>query len=560
LLIVVAFAGAALGSRWDPERGRAEAARPAAHELIAGSIRTRIAGIRAVTDVGSGGTRVYRSLELPGFYLRRFYQPAWSDERGPTRLADELVTVIRQAKLEGLRPEDYPLRNIETLLAAVRDDVHKGGEIVPGAWAELDLLLTDTFLSYAAHLLAGRVNPEVLAPTWKTSRRSADLAAVLEAALSSGDIAGTFASLAPPYSGFRRLREALVHQRDVAGRGGWPSVPDGPTLKVGDHDSSVVALRERLRLGGDLEPVAGEMDPELFDEALDLGLKRFQRRHGLKAHGALDAATRAELNVSAERRVEQLELNLERWRWLPQDLGRRHILVNIPAFELQVVEDDSVALRMRVMVGRPDWQTPVFSGSLQYVVFNPNWSVPNNIAVEELLPRIQNDISYLAHQNMRVFQGSGSEAQEIDPASVDWAAVTPEAFPFRLVQDPGPLNALGRVKFMFPNPFNVYLHDTPSRRLFEKTERNLSHGCIRIEKAIALAEYLFRQDSTWDRKAILRTLDEEGELAVPLRQPLPVHILYWTAWADPDGTIQFRRDINDADRPLAEALRAQQLP
>jgi len=401
---------------------------------------------------------------------------------------------------------------------------------------------------------------------------------VLEGALASGDVAGSLAALEPPQRGFRRLREALAYHRAVAARGGWPVIPDGPKLKRGDYGLPVTRLRERLRLGGDL--VRGDygppwaalherlrrkgdfvttvdgMDPELFDEALDLGLKRFQARYGLKADGVLDAATRSELNVSAERRVEQLVVNLERWRWLPQDLGRRHIIVNIPAFELEVVEEDSVVLDMRVVVGRPYQHTPVFSETMRYLVLNPYWHVPHAIAVADVLPEVKRDLSYLARQQMQIFQGWGPDAREIDPATVDWSAVTPVKFPFRLAQNPGPVNALGRIKFMFLNKFNVYLHDTPARLLFTEAQRDFSHGCIRIQKPLELALYLLRQDRKWTREALLSALNKEKDRSVPLPEPIPIHLLYWTAWAEGDGTIEFRRDIYGQDAPLLAALRA----
>ena len=524
--------------------------------LIADAIRPRIEAAGVVTELRAGGTRIHESVALPGFYVRRLYSPAWSDARGPTPLADDLVNALRQAQLEGLRSEDYHLAAIETLLAAVRADLRTDAVIVPDRWAELDLLLTDAFLVYGSHLLAGRVNPETLEPEWMANRRGADFAAVLDAALLSGDVAGALATLAPSQRGFRQLREALVYHRAVVARGGWPAIPPGPVLKRGEHGPAVATLRTRLRLGGDLERTPEAADPEQFDEALDLAMKRFQRRHGLTADGVLSAATRAELSVTADRRVEQVELNLERWRWLPQDLGRRHIIVNIAAFELEVVEEDAVVLTMRVMVGRPFRRTPVFSDTIRYLVLNPYWHVPRSIAVQDLLPRVQRDPAYLTRQKMRVFRGWAPGGQEVDPQTVDWSAVTAVNFPFRLAQDPGPLNALGRIKFMFLNKFSIYLHDTPARPLFEETERDFSSGCIRIEGAIDLAEYLLRQHPGWTREAILGALTEKTERTVPLARVIPVHLLYWTAWADQDGTIQFRRDINGGDAPLGEALRA----
>lgn len=522
---------------------------------VAERIRTRIEAAGIVADLQVGGEPIYESTVLPGFYERRLYRPAWSDARGTLRLADDLVGALRRADLDGLRSEDYHLAGIEAVLAAVRTDNQRGPALDPDRWAELDLLLTDAFLVFGAHLLAGRVNPETLRPEWVAHRRSADLAAMLETALASGTIAGTLEALPPSQFGYRRLREALARYRAVAASGGWPRIPDGASLALGERGAAVAALRERLRLEDDLEPVEPDND-SVFDETVERAVRKFQQRHGLAANGAVTAATRAELNVPVGRRVEQLELNLERWRWLPKDLGRRHITVNIAAFELEVVEEDSVVLDMRVVVGRLYHRTPVLSDTMRYVVLNPYWHVPRSIAVAELLPRVRRDPSYLARLQLRVFQGSGADAREVDPATVNWSAITPARFPFQLRQDPGPLNALGRIKFMFLNKYHVYLHDTPARPLFDESQRDFSHGCIRIQKPLELAAYLFRLDQRWDGQSLGVALADAVDRTVPLPRPVPIHLLYWTAWADGDGTIEFRRDIHGRDAPLLAALRA----
>ena len=546
LFIVTALAGC--GS---PAEARQANIR-SADGLVAERIRARIEAAGVVADLQAGGELIYESAVLPPFYEGRLYRPAWIDDGGPTRLVDDLVAALRQADLEGLRSNDYHLAAIDILLTAVRADVGSGGVVVPDRWAELDLLLTDAFLVYGSHLLAGRVNHETLQPEWVANRRGADFAAVLATALRSGHIAATLATLAPPQRGFRRLRAALARYREVAAHGGWPAIPEA-ALRRGDRGPVVTVLRERLRLEDDL---GMDQDTELFDESLELALKAFQRRHGLAADGAVGAATRAELNVRVERRVEQLEVNLERWRWLPEDLGRRHIIANIPAFELEVVEEERVVLDMRIVVGRLYNRTPVFSDTMRYIVLNPYWHVPRNIAAGELLPKVKQDPSYLARYDLRVFPNAGPDAREVDPTTVDWPAITPSRFPFRLRQDPGPLNALGRMKFMFLNKFNVYLHDTPAHPLFEETQRDFSHGCVRIQQPIALAVYLLRQDPRWNADSLMRALDEAVDRTVPLPEPMPIHLLYWTAWADGDGTIQFRRDIHDQDAPLLRALRA----
>jgi murein L,D-transpeptidase YcbB/YkuD len=259
--------------------------------------------------------------------------------------------------------------------------------------------------------------------------------------------------------------------------------------------------------------------------------------------------------VPVEERVRQIEVNLERWRWLPEDLGQRYILVNIANFELEVVEKSKPVMIMQVVVGKPYWRTPVFSDRMTYLVLSPYWHIPPSIAVKDKLPLIRKDHTYLATYDIKVFQGWGAETREIDPQTIDWSKVTAKDFNYRLRQEPGPLNALGRVKFMFPNKFNVYLHDTPSRELFGKTVRTFSSGCIRIEKPIELAEYLLGGDAKWTRENILAAIDRRVEQTVRLPEPMPVHLLYWTAWSDEEGSIQFRGDIYGRDQLLDKALR-----
>jgi len=549
---VLLIGAAILGCR--PAAGQGDLPSPA--ELVADRIRTRIEAAGVAMELKAAGEPVYASLVLPSFYERRLYHAAWSDERGPTRLADDLIDALRRADLEGLRSEDYHLAGIEAVLAAVRADAKRGPALAPDRWAELDLLLTDAFLVYGAHLLAGRVNPETLRPEWVSNRRTADIAVVLQAALASGNIAGALEALDPPEVGYRRLREALARYRELAAAGGWPAIPEGATLHAGDRGAAVSALRQRLRLEDGIVGEPETQDGDLFSAELEQALEEFQRRHGLTADGVVSAATRAELNVPVERRVEQLELNLERWRWLPKDLGRRHIIVNIAAFELEVMDGDSLVMSMRVVVGRPFDRTPVLSDTMRYLVLNPYWHVPSNIATTELLPKLKRDPSYLARYRLRVFPNSRLDAQEVDPATVNWSTVSAAHFPYLLRQDPGPRNALGRIKFMFLNKYHVYLHDTPARPLFEETQRDFSHGCIRIQHPIELAVYLLRNDPRWDRDALLAALDDAEDRTVPLPEAMPIHLLYWTAWADADGTIQFRRDIHDRDAPLFTALRA----
>jgi len=326
---------------------------------------------------------------------------------------------------------------------------------------------------------------------------------------------------------------------------------DDEVLALFQHEAG--ALRRRLAASGDLG-AGDDSGGELFDAALEAAVKRFQDRHGLGSDSVVGAKTLKALAVPVAERIRQIELNLERWRWLPRDLGRRYVLVNIPDFTLQVIEDGSEVLAMRTVVGRSYRRTPVMSDTIKYLVINPYWEVPTTLAVKDKLPEIRKDPEFLARQKFHVYQGWGSDQREIDPAGVDWQRVDGRNFPYRLRQDPGPLNALGRVKFMFPNKFDVYIHDTPSRELFRSPERAASSGCIRVEAALDLAEVLLRPAPDWNREAIAKTIASLETRTVPLPEPIAVHLQYWTAWADAAGTVHFRDDVYERDSRLAAAL------
>jgi len=493
------------------------------------------------------------SMVLPRFYELRAYELAWIGDEGPLPCVDDLIRAIRQADREGLRPEDYHLADIEAKLQEFRQDQQQNKPPGPRELVDLDLLLTDAFLLYASHLLAGKVNPESLDAEWIANRREADLAAVLQSALETERIQESLEGLLPQHPGYARLREALLRYDAIAARGGWTTVPDSLNMEKGDRGVRVSALRKRLVAEGYLDG-GPQPDEELFDEAFDRAVREFQLRHGLGADGIVGPLTLKALNVPVESRLLQLRVNMERWRWLPQDLGERYVLVNIAAFELVVVEGYRPFMTMLAIVGKPYRRTPVFSDRITYVVFNPHWNIPPRIAVQDKLPLIRKDPGYLAEHNIRVLEGWGAETREIEPSSIDWSHITARSFHYRLRQDPGPMNALGRLKFMFPNRFNVYLHDTPSREFFSRTVRTFSSGCIRIQKPLDLAEYLLRDDPAWNREKIVAAIGTGVEQTVRLTKPVPVHLLYWTAWAGEDPLANFVDDIYGRDILVAEAF------
>ena len=515
---------------------------------LARVLRGRIEALRATGRGTAAGRALLANVALPAFYEARGFEPVWVGTRGLPRL-EQLTATIGSVTAHGLDPTDYNHATLEEL----RPRAARTGAAV-GDLVDLELLASDAFLVLGSHLLHGRVNPETINPEWLANRRNTALELILERAVSTESIAASLESLAPTQARYRRMIAAASRMREIAGGGGWARVPEGPSLSAGARSSRVRPLRERLRATGDL--TAGSSDEELFDADLERAVRRFQGRHGLDADGVVGASTTAALNVPAEERARQIEVNLERWRWLPADLGDRHVEVNIAGFGATLVEDGAALRTHRVVVGRRYRQTPMFSGLMSYLVLSPFWHVPPNIAALDKLPLIRSDPSTIAAQRMTLLDHATN--QPVDPATVDWSTMSGPEFNrlYRLRQDPGPANALGAVKFMFPNKHNVYLHDTPSRELFERASRGFSSGCIRVEDALDLAEYLLADQPDWTRSRIDSVAAAGVERTVRLREPVPVHLLYWTAWADADGVIHFREDIYGRDGAVRRALSA----
>ena len=349
------------------------------------------------------------------------------------------------------------------------------------------------------------------------------------------------------------LEAGLAKYRAIDALGGWPTVPDGPALRLGSSGPAVARLRERLAATNDLTAPAGNSAD--FDADLAVAVKTFQARHGLDDDGVVGRNTRAALNMPAGARVQQITANLDRLKALPTTESREKILINVAAFDLAVVADGRPVFESPVIVGRLTRQTPVFSSAITKVVVNPYWHIPRTIAVKDILPKIKKDSFYLASQEIRVYRAGDGANIEIPPQSVDWPSLNANNFPFRLVQDPGPENALGRVKFYLPNGHDVFLHDTPARELFNREQRTFSSGCIRVSKALQLAEFLLRRDGGDRFRAMAAALQQRETRQIDLARPVPLHIVYLTAWADRDGRVQFRNDVYARDPLIAAGKR-----
>jgi murein L,D-transpeptidase YcbB/YkuD len=506
-------------------------------------LQQRVDALSAGVAPQVAGVRLGATHLIPAFYRERGYRLAWED---PADVQDLIVIAGRSYEL-GLTPRDYHLSLVLELLRETRDaEAPK-----PERRVELDLLLTDSLARLASHAYFGKVDPADLDGDWNFGRRfdSEEPARALNKLLGRGELEEGFADLVRAPRFYRRLQRALADYRALALAGGWPRVPAGPTLELGDRGERSALLRERLRVTGDLgsEPVA---DPTLFEARLEAGVKGFQERHGLAPDGKVGRRTLAALNQPVSARIRQIRVNMERARWVQRDLPEDYLLIDIAGFRASLVRGGKEVWHSRAQVGRPYRETPVFRSDLTYLELNPTWTVPPTVLQEDILPAARKNPDYLRSRNIRILDRRGVS---LDPGAIDWSTVMPRSFPHLLRQDPGPNNALGRIKFMFPNAHSVYLHDTPSKSLFERPQRAFSSGCIRIEDPLTLAE-LALDDPEWDRARITRAIDTGRTRILPLTRPLPVLLLYWTAEVGEDGRVYFREDLYQRDAKLLQAL------
>ncbi len=485
---------------------------------------------------------------IRNFYLQRNNLPAWSGEEGPGPQAAELLRILKRANREGLSPQDYGILRLEALMAEIALDREGGSSLNPEELTDLDLLLTEAFFSYAAHFSGGRADHQRQYPGWVYKRRQTDLAKTLQKALENNDLEITLNGLAPRFYGYTKLREKLNEYIDIAEAGGWPTIPAGRTLKQGMRDPRVSLLRKRLMMTTPTLDSPREKQDKVFDRNLEAAVRQFQKQQGQKQDGIVGPATLRALNLPVEVRVCQMAVNLDRLRWLPTELGNRYLLINIPDFNLAVVEDSQAVMNIRAIVGKTDKRTNLLSSRVTSVELNPYWRVPKSIAVDEYLPKLKRNPQYLSGKKIKVFSGD-YQTNPVSPTSVKWSRLSADYFPYFLRQEPGPDNPLGRIKFVFSNSADIYIHDTPTRDLFARSKRTFSHGCIRIEKPVDLAVYLLQglQNDAWSNRSIQAELRKGKNRSLTLPRPIPVHIVYKTVWTDQEGNLNFRPDIYDID-------------
>lgn len=502
----------------------------------------------AVERIRDGGNAAASALAAGGlvaeFYARRGFRPAWRD----ARKVEALAAVVAAAYRDGLDPADYHQHAIQQWLRQHA----RGATMTPGEWATFELTLTDALISLVHHQLFGKVDSRIrgVGRKFQETFGTVDTLALAQGAVTAPSLQAFIAKRLQRSPRYRRLRTALASYRRIAAAGGWRPIADGPSIEWGKSDLRIPALAARLAITGDLDDARPYRTASTMDATLEQAVRRFQTRHGLKVDGVVGSRTLAALNVPVWQRIEQLRLALERARWISRDLGSPHIIVNIPGYRAYVIAQQQIIWQSRVVVGKARQQTPVFRDRVQYLVLNPWWHVPYSIATQEMLPEIQAQPGWFQSNNYRVRNRAGAA---VDPATVDWQAMTGQHFEYYFSQPPGPGNALGRVKFMFPNKYSVYLHDTPARYLFSQPRRAFSHGCIRLQNPLHLAAMLLRAKG-WSRDRIDAILASGQTTTVQLARSVPILVLYSTANVTADGTVYFHPDIYDRDPALAKAL------
>ncbi|TGG92006.1 murein L,D-transpeptidase [Natronospirillum operosum] len=493
-----------------------------------------------LSSVAPVGGQALPDDTLQTFYAERNYQPLWlQNHDAQSRLLDQL----QRAGEHGLNPADYFVDALRGYRRLERPSALQQ--------AELDVLATMALQAYAHDLSSGRYDPSSIDPNWQIDIPNGEWKTLLELDSASAMV-DALPDLAPQHPHYQALQRWYAYYQELDQRNAEVRIPRGELLLRGSREPRVALLRERLQQLGDLRGPARGVDPNLFDGVLEDAVRSFQARHGLSVDGRAGSQTLAAMNVPVAERAQQIRLNMERWRWLPAELEEDRIWVDLTAYEVHMHlhgEHHS----MRAVIGMPERMTRVFRGEMTYMEINPTWRVPQRIAREMLLPQIQNDANYLRRNNYRVFSGWHSGAEEIDPDSVNWAAMTPENLVYRFEQMPDPGNAMGQYKFMFPNRNAIYLHDTPVQRYFDQPDRARSAGCVRLHDPSFFADLLVRDDpSARDRLNLARRVDDPT--VVSLRDPVPIYLVYFTVMLDPQGLPEFREDIYERDPLMREAM------
>ncbi len=500
------------------------------------------AGIESKT-VTVDNIKLFSQNVLPDFYEKRDYEPAWQNKQKQK----ELVNILESSYFDGLTPDDYHLERIKSLL----DETKSGANALQ--LANLDMLMTDALLLYASHLIQGKVDQSKIREGWNVppNKLPADAALLLKNTINSPSIATATDTLKPNNFMYYGLRNGLAVYRELASQGGWPKIATSKVLKPDMKDTSVLTIRKYLSITGDLPNNVRSENDTIYDTIVEQAVKQFQFRHNLNSDGVLGKGTLAVMNVPIEQRIDEIRVNMERARWVMHKLKDDFLVVNIAGYNIRRIRHDSTIFYSRVIVGKKYHESPIFIGKLRYIVLNPTWTLTYSIATKETLPKLKKDPGYLLKHNMIIMDRSG---KVLDPYSIDYSKLSRSNFPYTIRQNAGPNNSLGQVKFIFPNQYSVYLHDTPARSLFAQEKRAYSHGCIRLDDKWGLFSSLMQDDSEWNMDRVNEVLESGKTTRVNLKNPIDIMLLYWTAGADKQNRLYFNKDVYNRDAAVLKAL------
>lgn len=514
-------------------------------------IKSKLEQLALDSNTIIGGEKFHSIEYVTNLYEKNDYKPFWTE---PGYIEDA-INSIKSSYEDGFRPDDYHLRAILELQDNIATGLDNKEDKVP-KMADLELLLTDGIIFYADHLLYGKIDPVDLFPTWNFGFAPIPNlnSSTFSEYITNHEIPSRLRNLRPDMPMYDTLLSILARYRDIAAIGGWQAVSAGGKIEPGYRDSRISAIRKRLLITGELsEP--DSVHSNLYDAMLEKDIKTFQAAHALDADGIIGVGTFRELNVSVEARIGALRINLERARWVSGDLPDSYIIVNVAAFWLMMVKDKQVVFSTSVVVGKPLNKTPIFRDKMRYIEFNPTWMQPTSIIKNETVPLLKKDSAYLEKNHLELLDLKGNL---VPTSNIDMKKLSAEHFPYLVRQQPGPWNALGAIKFMFPNKYDIYLHDTPSKSLFNRGSRAFSHGCIRVDKPVDLAVKLLA-GTDYDREKINEVIATRLTTRANLKEPLDILLLYWTCGIDKDGKLFFVPDIYDRDpavlRELDKAMR-----
>lgn len=501
---------------------------------------------------------------LKKMYTQLFFVPVWINERSLSSFAQELFTQIKEDETLGHSTRLYgDMLELEEKVKKIYGSPSSLAQKV-----DLEFKIAQLYKGYADYTLYGSINwgafqarlsnlkVKDIGAAWVTYKPKESPVSLIESALMNGSLREEFQNATPNEYRYKELRKALVQYLKIQQDGGWAPVPLSGTLTVGQPYKAVPFLRERLRVTGDYQSCSGSNENKIYDNCLKGAVIRFQKRNGLEAKGIIGQATIKALNQSIERRIAVIRLNLDRIKWLKERNEKRHIIINIPSFSLYFEENGKLRQEMGVITGTRKNPTPIFSNRVKQIVLNPYWNVPESIIQKEMIPKLLRNANAMAREKIEIHSGWGEDGKRINPASVDWSQYRySKTVPFRFAQVPGMHNALGKVKFLFPNEFSVYMHDTPTKGLFNRTTRAFSHGCIRLSKPIDLLKTFSTFNATVDFDKSQETLKGKKMTYLNLDNSVPIDVVYLTAWIDHDGKLQFRDDVYGYDEMQLKSYR-----